>query len=327
MGEVNLKLVGLNGRHRYTSLRGKNSFLTTRVAPRLLTVVSGNISGGDFFIQKASRQGVRRRELYIMKKILTSMIAIMLIFSLTGCGGNANKDVNSVDKIKEKGELVLLTEATFPPFEYASTEEGSVDGIAGVDIEFGKALADKLGVKLKVMDLNFDTLTVALQSDKGDIIAAGMTENPDRAKVVDFSKTYFDNGLFIIVKKDSDIKTKDDLEGKKIAVQQGTTGNDYSDKVKDANVLTFKGMVEAGLAVKNGNADASVMDVLTAKIIVNKNPELMILDTPVESEKTAIAVQKGNESLLKVVNELLDELQAEGKLEQWFDDHYNSLVD
>ena len=86
-------------------------------------------------------------------------------------------------------------------------------------------------------------------------------------------------------------------------------------------------MVEAGLAVKNGNADASVMDVLTARIIVNKNPELMILDTPVESEKTAIAVQKGNETLLKVVNELLDELQAAGKLDQWFDDHYNSLVD
>ena len=220
----------------------------------------------------------------------------------------------------------MLTEATFPPFEYASTTADSVDGIGGVDDEFAKMLAKQLGVELEVQDMEFDSLTLALQAGKGDLIAAGMTATPTRAKVIDFSKTYFDNGLFVVVKKDSPIKTKDDLIGKKIAVQQGTTGNEYADKVEKATPMLFKGMVEAGLAVKNGNSDASVMDVLTAKIIVANNPDLKILDQPVESEETAIAVQKGNSTLLKEVDDLLAKIQADGTLQKWFDQHFASLI-
>jgi arginine/lysine/histidine transporter system substrate-binding protein len=259
-----------------------------------------------------------------MKKLLTSILVVMVVFGLVGCGKKV--EISTVDKIKEKGTLVLLTEATFPPFEYAETGEGSVDGIAGVDIDFGKALAHKLGVELKVLDMDFDTLTEGLKSGKGDIISAGMTADPDRAKIVDFSKPYFDNALYVIVKKGSDIKSANDLNGKKVAVQQGTTGNDYIDANKEIKGLLFGGMVEAGLAVKNGNADASVMDMLTAQIIVANNPELVLLETPVAKEETSMAVQKGNDSLLKVVNELLDELKADGTLQKWFDDHYDSLV-
>lgn len=256
-----------------------------------------------------------------MKKILTIVLVLLV---LVGCN---KTEISTVDKIKEKGELVLLTEATFPPFEYGSNAPGSVDGIAGVDIEFGKALAEKLGVTLKVVDMDFDSLTVALQAGKGDLIAAGMTATPDRAEIVDFSNIYFDNGLFIIVPEGSDIKSAADLSGKKVAVQQGTTGNDFADKIDGAEVLTFGGMVEAGIAVVNGNADASVMDVLTAQIIVFNNPGLVLLDNAVESEETAIAVQKGNDSLMAVVNELLDELQTSGQLQNWFDEHFEALLD
>lgn len=257
-----------------------------------------------------------------MKKILTSLIVLLV---LVGCG-SGDVELSTVEKIQEKGELVLLTEATFPPFEYASNEAGSVDGIAGVDIEFGKALAEKLGVTLKVVDMDFDSLTLALQGGKGDLIAAGMTANPDRAKIVDFSQTYFDNGLYIIVPEGSDIKSSADLVGKKVAVQQGTTGNDFVDKIEGAQALTFGGMVEAGMAVSNGNADASVMDILTAEIIVYNNPGLLLLSDSVESEETAIAVQKGNESLMNVINELLDELQANDQLQVWFDNHFEALL-
>src|SRR5690554_2836043 len=256
-----------------------------------------------------------------MKKILTFVLVLLV---LVGCN---KTEISTVDKIKEKGELVLLTEATFPPFEYGSNAPGSVDGIAGVDIEFGKALAEKLGVTLKVVDMDFDSLTVALQAGKGDLIAAGMTATPEHAEIVDFSNIYFDNGLFIIVPEGSDIKSAADLSGKKVAVQQGTTGNDFADKIDGAEVLTFGGMLEAGIAVVNGNADASVMDVLTAQIIVHNNPSLVLLDNAVESEETAIAVQKGNDSLMAVVNELLDELQTSGQLQTWFDEHFEALLD
>ncbi len=259
-----------------------------------------------------------------MKKILTIGITLMVMIALTGC---KSKDVSSVDAIKKKGELVLLTESGFPPFEYADNSSDAVDGVNGVDIEFGKALADKLGVKLKVIDMDFDSLTVALAANKGDLIAAGMTNTPERAEVVDFSQTYFDNGLFILLPKGSDIKSVDDLQGKKISVQQGTTGNIFADKIEGAEVLEFKGMVEAGLALTNGNADASIMDVLTAQILVHNNDKLMLLDNAVESEETALAVAKGNESLLKEVNELLTELQADGMIQTWFDEHFDALLE
>ncbi len=259
-----------------------------------------------------------------MKKILTIGITLMVMIALTGC---KSKDVSSVEAIKKKGELVLLTESGFPPFEYADNSSDAVDGVNGVDIEFGKALADKLGVKLKVIDMDFDSLTVALAANKGDLIAAGMTNTPERAEVVDFSQTYFDNGLFILLPKGSDIKSVDDLQGKKISVQQGTTGNIFADKIEGAEVLEFKGMVEAGLALTNGNADASIMDVLTAQILVHNNDKLMLLDNAVESEETALAVAKGNESLLKEVNELLTELQADGMIQTWFDEHFDALLE
>lgn len=256
-----------------------------------------------------------------MKKFMMILIVLLV---LVGCG---KQEVNTVEAIQKRGELILLTEATFPPFEYASNDPSSVDGVNGVDIEFGKALADKLGVTLKVVDMDFDSLTVALQAGKGDIVAAGMTVNPERSNVVDFSNVYFDNGLYIIVNSDSEIESVEDLTNKKIAVQQGTTGNDFVDKLEDVEVLSFKGMVEAGLAVLNGNADASVMDVLTAQILVHNNPGLKLLENSVVSEETAIAVQKGNESLLNEVNLLLSELEESGQLQTWFDDHFDALLD
>ncbi|HZJ87390.1 MAG TPA: transporter substrate-binding domain-containing protein [Erysipelothrix sp.] len=264
-----------------------------------------------------------------MKKFLTIGITFMVMMSLVACGSKKDDTdaLTGVEKIQAKGELVLLTESGFPPFEYADNGEGAVDGVNGVDIEFGKALAEKLGVTLKVEDMDFDTLTVALASDKGDIIAAGMTNTPDRAEVVDFSNTYFDNGLFILVPNDTDITSVEDLKGKKIAVQQGTTGNEYVNTVEGAEALEFKGMVEAGLAVANGNADASVMDKLTAEILANNNKNLKVLEGALVSEETAIAVAKEDKTLLDAVNELLAELQADGTLDKWFDEHFDSLLD
>lgn len=255
-----------------------------------------------------------------MKKLIILFVALL---TLTACGSSKSQ-FNTVDMIKEKGELVLLTESGFPPFEYASQDEDAVDGVAGVDIDFGKALADKLGVTLKVVDMDFDGLTIALNSNKGDLIAAGLTINPDRQKVVDFTEPYYANELYMIVQKGSSIKTKEDLVDIKVAVQQGTTGNNYANTL-DVEVLEFKGMVEAAMAVNAGNAEAAIVDILTAMVIVRNTPELDMIETSLSNEELAYAVAKGNDSLLKVMNEVLEELKAED-LDKIFDYHFEKVA-
>lgn len=259
-----------------------------------------------------------------MKKYLSILAVVLAVFSLTACK-SSNAPKSAIEAIKERGKLVLLTEATFPPFEYGDSSEGSVDGVNGVDIEFGKMLAAKLGVELEVINLDFNTLIDALNAGKGDLIAAGMGIKPEREEVVDFSIPYYDNALYIIVPASSDITSVDGLKGKTISVQQGTTGDDYAATIENTKLLQFKGMVEAGISVSTGKADASIMDLLPATVITKNQPSLKLIDQPLSSEKTALAVPKGSD-LLELLNEMVTEVQNSGQLQKWFDSHFEAVV-
>ncbi|NJP40531.1 transporter substrate-binding domain-containing protein [Oscillospiraceae bacterium HV4-5-C5C] len=210
----------------------------------------------------------------------------------------------TLDAIKASGKLVMLTNATFPPFEMVDG-----DKVVGVDVELAQRVADKIGVELEVQDMNFDLLTSALAAGKGDIIAAGMSITPERQEEVDFSTPYVDTNLLIIVPKDSTITGPDDLTGKTIAVQETTTSDLYvTDNVDSKEVLRFKSAVEAGNAVITGKADAAVIDEMTGQNVVNANPDdLTITDESLSHEQYAMAVAKGQEDLLAVVNEVLSE--------------------
>lgn len=136
----------------------------------------------------------------------------------------------------EPGVLTMGTNATFPPYEY---KDG--DAVVGIDPDIAQALADKLGLKLEVVDMEFDSLIASVQSGKVDIVLAGMTVNEERKKNVDFTDSYANGVQVIIVAEDSDISTSDDLEGKLIGVQQGTTGHVYcSDDWGEENVVAFQ---------------------------------------------------------------------------------------
>ena len=128
----------------------------------------------------------------------------------------------SVDIVKEQGYIVMSTNAEFEPFEYMEGQE-----FKGIDIEISQKIADKLGVELKINNTSFDSLPMELQSGKCNFVAAGMSYTEDKAKNIDFSDPYFNASQSIIVMKDSDIKTPEDLKGKKIGVQLGTTGDTY----------------------------------------------------------------------------------------------------
>lgn len=273
-----------------------------------------------------------------MKKILAGMLAVMLAFGLVACGGSASSaapassaaggsstaasepasseatgDSDGIEAIKASGKLVMMTNATFPPYEYIKNGEPT-----GVDVELAQMIADELGVELEILDMDFDLLTDALKSGKGDLVAAGMSIDEERAQQVDFSVPYVDSTIMIVVAEGSEITGPDDLVGKKISVQESTTSDLYvTDNVEAGEILRFKDAVEAGRVVQNGKADVAVIDVMTAKnVVAASNGALVLLDGALANEQYAMAVAKGDAGLLALVDEVLQKAVDEGKVEE-----------
>lgn len=215
----------------------------------------------------------------------------------------------------EPGVLTMGTNATFPPYEY---KDG--DAVVGIDPDIAQALADKLGLKLEVVDMEFDSLIASVQSGKVDIVLAGMTVNEERKKNVDFTDPYANGVQVIIVADGSDIATFDDLAGKLIGVQQGTTGHTYcSDDWGEGNVVAFQSGAAAVQALQQGKVDCVVIDQEPAKAFVEANDGLKILDTQYANEDYAAAVSKKNPELTEALNKALQELKDDGTVQEILD--------
>ncbi len=258
-----------------------------------------------------------------MKKVLSLILAavtlLTVLFAFSGCG-----KVRTLDDIKKSGELVVYTEAGFAPYEFMYENE-----IVGVDIEIMKAVAKKLGVELVVKDVAFNTICAAVKSGKTDIGAAGITINAERSEDVAFSVPYTSTEQYVVVKADNDtIKSVEDLKGKQIGVQEGTTSDLLvtglvTDKTLEGSQVTaYPAPAVAAAAI--GKIDAVVTDKLTAETIVANNEGLKTFKLvkadgtdAVEVEKYGIAVNKKNEELLAVVNEVVNELLASGQIAKW----------
>lgn len=261
-----------------------------------------------------------------MKKFSIAMLSMVLAGSmmLTGCGGskaadstqNGAQDSTAASDTAEGGTLRMGTNATFPPYEFVG-DDGSVQGI---DADIAAAVADKLGMKLEITDMEFDSLIPALQSDTIDIVLAGMTVTPERQESVDFSDSYAKGVQVIIVKDGSDIASPDDLEGKSIGVQTGTTGDIYcTGDYGQENVKQFNNGPLAVAALMNDQIDCVVIDQEPAKNYVAANSGLKILDTAYADEDYAAAMKKGNTELVEKVNGALKELEADGTLQSIVD--------
>lgn len=252
-----------------------------------------------------------------MKKIAKFMalfLAAATMASMAACSGKQS----SIDQIKKNGYVTMSTNATFEPFEY---KDGG--NIAGIDIEISQKIAKKLGVTLKINDVDFDALIAELKSNKSNFVAAGMTADEDRKKNVDFSSPYFKAAQAIIVPKSSSIKKPSDLSGKVVGVQQGTTGDKYctnEDKKSNVNVKTVKRYnkgVDAITDLMNGKIDAVVIDDFPAQKFVSKNADkIMKLSDALTVEEYAIAVKKGDTEMLKTVNDVLSEMKSNGEMDK-----------
>lgn len=251
-----------------------------------------------------------------MKKNVIAMAGVVCMAALlTACAGSGTKTETTAAGQKEAaGKLVMVTNAEFPPYEYYDKNV-----IVGIDADIARAIADKLGVELDIQDMAFDSLIPAVQSGKADFTAAGMTVNEDRKKNVDFTDTYAEAAQVIIVKEGSEIKTPDDLTGKKIGVQTGTTGDIYADDIENAEVNRYNKGMEAVMALSQDKIDAVIIDREPAKVFVKENAGLVILDEAFTEEEYAIAVKKDNKELLDKINGAIKELKESGELKKIVD--------
>lgn len=271
-----------------------------------------------------------------MKKALSLMTAATLVLSLAACGSTASSAASSEAvssdaasseaasseaasetetaelSTVEPGKLIMSTNAAFPPYEM-TTDSGEFEGI---DIETAQAIADKLGLELQIDDMDFDAALLAVQQGKSDMVMAGVTVTDERQNVMDFTDSYATGIQSIIVKEDSDIASVDDLAGKKIGTQRGTTGYLYcSDDFGDENVVAYDDGLTAVQMLNNGQVDCVVIDNAPAKEFVAANPGLKLLDTAYVEESYAIGVGKGNTELKDAINTALEELKADGTLQ------------
>ena len=251
-----------------------------------------------------------------MKKNVIAMAGVICMAALlTACAGSGTKtETTAAGQQEAAGKLVMVTNAEFPPYEYYDNNE-----IVGIDVDITRAIADKMGVELDVRDMAFDSLIPAVQSGKADFTAAGMTVNEDRLKNVDFTDTYAEAAQVIIVKEGSEIKTPDDLMGKKVGVQTGTTGDIYADDIEEADVQRFNKGLDAVMALSQGKIDAVIIDREPSKVFVKENAGLTILDEAFTEEEYAIAIKKGNTELLDKMNSAIKELKESGELKKIVD--------
>ena len=276
-----------------------------------------------------------------MKKIsrrsfMAAAAVSVAALAMTACGGSASSAASSVASSAasseaassaaaelttvEVGKLTMATNATFPPYEM-TTDSGEIEGI---DVDTAKAIAEKLGLELQIDDMDFDAALLSVQQGKADIVMAGVTVTDERKAVMDFSDSYATGIQSIIVPNDSDIASPDDLAGKKIGTQRGTTGYIYcSDDFGEDSVVAYDSGLTAVQALNNGQVDAVVIDNAPATEYVAANPGLKVLDTSYAEEDYAIGMAKGS-ALEDAVNKALEELKADGTLQAIVDKYINA---
>ena len=273
-----------------------------------------------------------------MKKVFALILAAALcVATLAACGGNSEtaagsaaadaspatsaaasaSDTGAADasaagyKLAKDGVLTMATNAYFPPYEFYEGEK-----IVGIDAEIAAAVAEKLGLELKIEDMEFDSIITAVQTGKVDMGLAGMTVTEERLKNIDFSDSYAQGVQVIIVKEDSPIATKDDLKDKKIGVQLSTTGDLYAkDDYGEQNVVEYNKGNDAVMALVQGQVDAVIIDNEPAKSYVSANEGLKILDTEYITEDYAACISKENTELTKAINQALAELKQDGTIQ------------
>lgn len=230
-------------------------------------------------------------------KILYTLLITILCLLFSGCDEKASP------------KLVMVTNATFPPYEYVENQK-----IDGIDPEIIKRISENLGYSLEIQDMSFDAIIAAVQSGKADIAASGITVTEERKKQIDFTIPYVVANQVIIVDKNSPVRSAAQLKDCRIGVQHGTTGDLYvSQNIKEPERFTHGPLAVAALLAKK--IDAVVVDSEPAEVYISQQKSLHILKEPLTSEEYAFAINKKNRELLKKFNAELEKMKKSGELD------------
>lgn len=263
----------------------------------------------------------------IIKKLGALVLAGALIFNVAGCGktGSEANTTSKLDEIKKSGKIVMGTCADYPPYEFHVLKDGK-DEISGFDIEIAKQIASDLGVELEIKDMKFEGLLPALKAGKVDFIASGMSATEERKKSVDFSNPYYTDISTLVVSgtyKDK-VKSVEDLKGLKLGVQKSSVQEGIAkDKAKDATIKPLGKITDVMMELENGKIDAAIVTKPVAQSFAKKNKNIFLVGYDFETtadDSVSIAIDKGNEELVKSINGTIEKLETEKKIEKFIQD-------
>ncbi|HDJ1579569.1 TPA: ABC transporter permease subunit [Staphylococcus aureus] len=235
------------------------------------------------------------------------------------------------EKIKERGELRVGLSADYAPMEFEHTVNGNTE-YAGVDIDLAKKIAKDNNLKLKIVNMSFDSLLGALKTGKIDIIISGMTSTPERKKQVDFSDSYMMTKNIMLVKKDKVNEYKDikDFNNKKVGAQKGTEQEKIAQtEIENASITSLSRLPDVILALKSGKVEGAVVEKPVAEAYLKQNPKLGISNVKFNEEEkdTVIAVPKDSPKLLSQINKTIKEVKDKGLIDKYMTNAANAMND
>lgn len=235
------------------------------------------------------------------------------------------------EKIKERGELRVGLSADYAPMEFEHTVNGKTE-YAGVDIDLAKKIAKDNNLKLKIVNMSFDSLLGALKTGKIDIIISGMTSTPERKKQVDFSDSYMMTKNIMLVKKDKVNEYKDikDFNNKKVGAQKGTEQEKIAKtEIENASITSLSRLPDVILALKSGKVEGAVVEKPVAEAYLKQNPKLGISNVKFNEEEkdTVIAVPKDSPKLLSQINKTIKEVKDKGLIDKYMTNAANAMND
>ncbi|HDF7698900.1 TPA: ABC transporter substrate-binding protein/permease [Staphylococcus aureus] len=235
------------------------------------------------------------------------------------------------EKIKERGELRVGLSADYAPMEFEHTVNGKTE-YAGVDIDLAKKIAKDNNLKLKIVNMSFDSLLGALKTGKIDIIISGMTSTPEGKKQVDFSDSYMMTKNIMLVKKDKVNEYKDikDFNNKKVGAQKGTEQEKIAQtEIENASITSLSRLPDVILALKSGKVEGAVVEKPVAEAYLKQNPKLGISNVKFNEEEkdTVIAVPKDSPKLLSQINKTIKEVKDKGLIDKYMTNAANAMND
>lgn len=254
------------------------------------------------------------------KKIFSLILVSSLL--LVACGDKAPKEnANTLEKIQASKKIKIGITADYPPYEFYTFEDGQ-EKLAGMDIELSNYIGEKLGAEVEFVNMEFSNLLTSLSLGKVDMIISGMNPTAEREEQVDFSDIYHKASFSLVYRENEEaIKSLEDLKGKTVGVQMGTTQEKAISEVDGVNVSSLSKNPDIIMNIKTNKIDYGIMEGPVASSFVKANEGIAIVeDLPIgeEADGMSIAVKKNNSELIEKLNEIIKDIDSKDLMDKWF---------